>query len=305
MPVSPVRVIAEKEFADAVRSKRLWGLTAVMLTLFGLMIFSFGLSARMGGEQILDPLSQILLSLQTSVSTIAPLLGLALGYDAISGEREKGTLRLILSRPIYRDQVINGKAVGAVLTLAFAIGLATMVLVGCSSILLGASLDLDLVLRIVIYVLLTILLAFTYYSISLLISSFSRRSSRSLILSILVWILFSFVIPLIGFLFATSVVGPVPPPDDTEAFREWTRRVAEITEMFNMVRPDYHFSEVATKLIIARAQFATEVVSELEALPSTIGEVFVHGWVNLVVLVLYALVPYIASYAVFTSTEKE
>jgi len=308
MASNPILVIAEKEFSDAVRSKRLWGLTIVMLALFGLMIFSFTMGQTRetaGGEAVrIDPVTQILLSLTASINLVAPLLGLSLGYDAISGEREKGTIRLLLSRPIYRDQVINGKSVSALITMAFTLGLSTMVLVGLSSIVLGAALDLDLVVRITLYVLLAVLLAFVYYSISLLISTASRRSSRSLMLSLLVWILFTFVIPLVGFLIAMTMVGPMPPAENEEAIREWTKRVAEITENINLIVPNTHFSKIADNLLRARTRLG-EMFGEFETVPTTIGEVFLHGWVNLAVLILYAVAPYAASYAIFTSSEKE
>ncbi|MCX8188678.1 MAG: ABC transporter permease [Nitrososphaeria archaeon] len=31
------------------------------------------------------------------MSSFAPIIGLALGFDAISGEREKGTLKIVLA----------------------------------------------------------------------------------------------------------------------------------------------------------------------------------------------------------------
>jgi len=38
-----------------------------------------------------------------------PILGLALGFDAVNKERVNGTLSIVLGQPIYRDSVINGK----------------------------------------------------------------------------------------------------------------------------------------------------------------------------------------------------
>ena len=40
---------------------------------------------------------------------VAPLLGLAFAFDAINGERAEGTLPRLLSQPIHRDDVVNGK----------------------------------------------------------------------------------------------------------------------------------------------------------------------------------------------------
>ncbi len=45
------------------------------------------------------------------VGIVAPLLGVAFAFDAVNGERAEGTLPRLLSQPIHRDDVINGKFV--------------------------------------------------------------------------------------------------------------------------------------------------------------------------------------------------
>ena len=45
------------------------------------------------------------------IGLVGPLLGLAFAFDAINGERARGTLPRLLSQPIHRDDVINGKFV--------------------------------------------------------------------------------------------------------------------------------------------------------------------------------------------------
>jgi ABC-2 type transport system permease protein len=44
-----------------------------------------------------------------------------LGFDAINSERTGGTISRILSQPVYRDSVINGKFLAGVITIAIAI----------------------------------------------------------------------------------------------------------------------------------------------------------------------------------------
>ena len=51
------------------------------------------------------------------VSFLGPLLGIALGFDAINSEQNKGTLSRILSQPIHRDYLINAKFVGALIVI--------------------------------------------------------------------------------------------------------------------------------------------------------------------------------------------
>ena len=47
-----------------------------------------------------------------------PLVGITLGFDSISGEYARGTLSRVLSQPIYRDSLINGKFFAGLTTVA-------------------------------------------------------------------------------------------------------------------------------------------------------------------------------------------
>src|SRR5699024_9527646 len=68
-------------------------------------------------------------SFVTFVTFLGPLLGIALGFDAINSERNKGTLTRLMSQPIPRDYVLNAKFVAAILVnivLFFTLGLLVM-----------------------------------------------------------------------------------------------------------------------------------------------------------------------------------
>jgi len=57
-------------------------------------------------------------SLVQFVAFFGPLIGLILGFDMINRERNEGTLSKLLSQPIYRDSVINGKFLAGVITIS-------------------------------------------------------------------------------------------------------------------------------------------------------------------------------------------
>ena len=52
------------------------------------------------------------------LSLFIPILGIALGFDAINSERNSGNLSRILSQPVYRDSVINGKFLAGLMILS-------------------------------------------------------------------------------------------------------------------------------------------------------------------------------------------
>ena len=101
-----VRVIATKEFRDRIRNR--WVLAvAVIFALFALAIAYFGASQQ--GEVGFRSVDVTVASLVSLVIYLVPLIALILGYDAIVGEKERGSLELMLSMPITRFEILLGK----------------------------------------------------------------------------------------------------------------------------------------------------------------------------------------------------
>ena len=110
-----VRVIAVKEFRDRIRNRWLLAV-ALIFSLFALAIAYFG-SAQQGevGFHGIDVTVACLVSL---VTYLVPLIALILGYDSIVGEKERGSLQLLLSMPITRFEILLGKYLGLSAALA-------------------------------------------------------------------------------------------------------------------------------------------------------------------------------------------
>lgn len=111
-----IGAIAGKEFRDHIRNR--WVLAvAVVFTLFALVIAYFG--AAQQGTVGLRSLDVTIASLVSLVIYLVPLIALILGYDAIVGEREQGSLALLLSMPITPFELLIGKFAGLAAALAF------------------------------------------------------------------------------------------------------------------------------------------------------------------------------------------
>ena len=112
--------VARKDFEDAVRSKMLWGIIAVFV---GFM--AFVLLAAIGTTDTTDASGDAVLGLTAQLSQLfVPLIALIVGYMAIVGERRSGSLRILLSYPHSRRDVVFGKLAGrsAVIGLALGVG---------------------------------------------------------------------------------------------------------------------------------------------------------------------------------------
>jgi ABC-type transport system involved in multi-copper enzyme maturation permease subunit len=127
------------------------------------------------------------------VGIIGSLMAFLFTYDAISGERESGTLKLILSNPISRSGLLLGKLFGSISVLFIAIGFGWII----SLLILAATgipfwKDPFSVLMIPILSLLYLLL---FVSLGLLISSLFRTSSSSLVVLLMIWAVFVVIMP--------------------------------------------------------------------------------------------------------------
>lgn len=110
--------VARKDFADMIRSRVLWILSGLMIAfaLVGLYLPSVLESDPTGEDAVIF--------LSVPVMILVPILGLLVGYVAVIGERMSGSLRLLLTLPFHRWEVVFGKFVGRtmVLTVPITIG---------------------------------------------------------------------------------------------------------------------------------------------------------------------------------------
>jgi Cu-processing system permease protein len=116
--IRPVLLLASAEFQEGLRNR--WVLCSVML--LATLAFSLALLGSSPiGETRISALNVTTVSLASLSVYLIPLIALTLSYDAIVGERERGTLLLLLTYPIRRWQVIAGKFLGHLAIIATAV----------------------------------------------------------------------------------------------------------------------------------------------------------------------------------------
>ena len=169
------RVVAAHEARD------LWvsGRGPVLLFGFGvLMSVMTYLAATSSALNFLEQRESVNLAVQVAV-TVGVLVTLVVSADAISGERERGTLETLLLTPVSRRAIVGGKLAGA-LSLwfgAFAVSAPYVWVLGHGVSLVAEALLLGLAVGT--------LLAFALAALGLLISSVSNSNKISLSASLL------------------------------------------------------------------------------------------------------------------------
>ena len=167
------------------------------------------------------------------LEVVLSLLALIFAYDALAGEYENGTLRLVLTHPVARGYILFAKYIGAMLCLLVpllvSLLLAVILLVMSTSIFLSA----DDLLRIGGIILASIGYLSVFYLIGLLISAAVRRTSTALMLSMFVWGFFVLVYP-------NVILALISRPDAWEARTASTfNRIEQIWEEFDRERKHF------------------------------------------------------------------
>ncbi len=114
---------------------------------------------------------------------ICILLAIALGFDLITREKEEGSLKSLLSHPVYRDSVINGKTLGAISVLVLAMG-ATLLITIAIMLFFGVVPSVDDLLRIAAYYLMALLACLAFFAVAMAASTLAKNSSMAVLYAI-------------------------------------------------------------------------------------------------------------------------
>ena len=163
---------------------------------------------------------------------VLSLLALVFAYDALAGERERGTLRLVLTHPIRRGDILFAKYISAMLCLLVPLLMSlllSIILLTTSTVL---SLNIADFLRIGGIVLTSLLYLSLFYLIGMCISAMTRRTSTALMIAMFVW---GFLVLVYPNLILTAVETTPQPETQTSAYHQ----IKQMWEEFDRERKQF------------------------------------------------------------------
>jgi len=170
--VKAILTICRKELADHFSSSRFILLFTLILMVSLVTAYLVGTSMKEELQGVAKP-SLVFLLLFTStgkffsliqfIAFFGPLIGIVLGFDAINKERSARTLSKIISQPIYRDAVINGKFLAGLFIITMMLLGIVLLISGLGLTLIGVVPGPDEVGRLVIYLIITIFYISFYF----------------------------------------------------------------------------------------------------------------------------------------------
>jgi len=229
-----LKIIAAKEFNDHLRSRKfhlIFGIilvVAIVGLIAGAVDYQQEISdynddqSTVSGDDVVSAGSwqkpsilSAFSEMATLMTSVGVILGIAMGFDLITREKESKSLKLLLSHPIYRDEVINGKALGGVTAIALSIGI-VLVISFAVLLIFGIVPSLEETIRILIFGALSFLLIFSFFAIALFVSAVAKDSGSAIIYTLIIMIVLSSLLPVFaeGSVY-TAVFGQSPDRPDT------------------------------------------------------------------------------------------
>ena len=176
------------------------------------------------------------------VSFFGPLLGLALGFDAINGERTRGTLSRVLSQPIYRDAIISGKFLAGVALLAIALLALVIIVFAFGIYFLGFPPTFAEAVRVLLFLGISVVYIAFWLALSLLFSILFNQASVSAMASLGLWLVLTFFTSFL----ATTVADLAEPKLETEEQLSHHRQIEQRVERLS---PAFLYNEATTVLL--------------------------------------------------------
>ena len=226
-----------------------------------------------------------------------------LGFDAINSERSNGTLNRLIAQPIYRDSVIIGKFLAGAALISIMV-ISTGVLIGAVGFLkIGILPSGEELVRVVVYLLYTIVYICFWLAISMLFSVVCRHSATSALASIALWIFFAIFMSLLASIIAN---GLYPVDNDYNAlYNSLNNYNCEL--YLNRVSPYYLYSEAVSTILnpgvrAVNAVTVSQLVGAIDGyLP--LGQSLLLVWPHLVGLLALTLAAFAISYVKFMRQE--
>ena len=250
-----------------------------------------------------------LFSMVQFVAFFGPLIGLVLAFDSINRERADGTLIKLISQPIYRDAVINGKFLAGVATITIMLTAIVLVISGLGLVIVGIVPGIEEIWRLFVYLIISIFYISFWLAVSILFSISFKSIATSALASISLWIFLSFFVSLGANVVADSIA---PVDRQKEPNPEMIIKNIQIREMVSLCSPMVLYSE-ATQTIIDPMRKTTrsvvlmgpmeELLSSRFQNPLPLGQSILVIFPHMTALVALTLICFAISYVIFMVQE--
>ena len=253
--------IAKKEILDNIRNAWLITVTAIYTILVLLVTYSGTITQSLEnvGHLITTGFSPI-------VTILIPIIGLMLGYTAIVGEIETGSLLLLGSHAVNRLDILLGKVIGRGFILIYSI----VIGFGLEGIIVALNMPNADFGEYAIFIGATILLGVVFFCMGVMISTFFKRRTPAIGTTLAFWVVFAIFWPVITgiliFIVFSDITSNITPTigDITYSIPSWLYAI----DLFN---PITEYSRLISLAIGSAANFEIIPMPDFYSIELMIG----------------------------------
>ncbi|MBI2858577.1 MAG: ABC transporter permease [Chloroflexi bacterium] len=245
------------------------------------------------------------LSFLEFIKWFIPIVGIALGFDAVNGERNSGTMSRLVSQPVYRDTIINGKFAAGVATIAVMMASIILLVSGFGLRVIGLPPTSEEIARILFFFVVTVIFGSFWMALAVLFSILFRRVATSALASIGIWVFFTFFMnPLMNVLSRA-----ISPPGNTI---ESATRFAQVNLNLLHLSPLVLFDEAMSVLLDPAARSYSQLLRLITggggmefflSNPLSLGQSLMTVWPQLIGIFVLTLGCFAISYIRFMREE--
>jgi ABC-2 type transport system permease protein len=233
---------------------------------------------------------------------LIPLVAISLAFDAINGEFNRRTLSRVLAQPIYRDALLLGKFLGALLSLSIALLALWLLVVGLGLLLLGLPPSTEEMARMLGFLVATIAYGGIWLALALLFSVVFRAPATAALAALGTWLILSLFWSIISPIVANLIAGP---PEGVLGPRLAYLNTEQIIDRLS---PNTLYGEIAISLLQpATRALGPVLISQLEGAvlgaPLPVTQSFVLIWPQLTGLIAATILIFAIAYVLFQRQE--
>jgi ABC-2 type transport system permease protein len=237
------------------------------------------------------------------VGLVAPVIAIALGFDAVNAEFNQRTLSRILAQPIYRDALLLGKFLARLLALTIALVSLWLMVLGVGFLRLGLPPSFEELVRMVGFLVATIAYGGVWLAVAFLFSVLFRAPATAALSSLGLWLVFSFfwsvvIRPLV----ATMIAGPA------EDLFGPNLAYVQTSQVLDRISPNTLYAETALALLQPSTRtlgpvFLSQLRGALIGAPLPAAQSFILVWPQITGLIAGMIVIFAIAYVIFQRQE--
>lgn len=317
--MNPMSVVSKKEITDAFRNKLFLSILAMLLllTVVSVVLGSYQVKVNLDSYnqsvEFLKSLGKVDLpqapnlnplsaskSFVNYIGLLGALLAMVLGNASIVKENRGGTLKLILSRQIFRDTFLNGKLIGNIalllLTTVFTFLITLISVVAISHVTLTP----DAIGRMLMFFLMSFLYMTFFLVLGIFFAVIIPGGNKALLVTVIVWLVISFILPQIGDtmdmdnqlpggFFASMGMSQADTNKVLENFKFYEKTRDGVEQM----SPTKHYERVSFALLNVKPGFEKNTVFEVVSIK----------WIDVLGLAAPSILLWLCAYMVFLRRE--